>query len=626
MTTRRTASCEAEVPEGTLCELFLDTVDRFGDAPAFRAFVGPGPETRDISYADALTVVRQVAGGLRQAGIEPGERVAILSENRPEWALTDYACLLAGVVDVPIYSTLIPEQIAYILRDSGARMVFAGSAEDVAKARAAVAELGTDVGVVGFDADAVPSDDESGGVVAWDRFLELGQAVAGAESEGDFRRRALEAEPGSVATILYTSGTTGQPKGVMLTHQNISSNVWACSHVLPVGPSDVTLSFLPLSHVFQRMVDFLLFSRGCVIAYAHDIRTVADDLKIVRPTVVVSVPRLYEKVYARVTEVEGLKARIVAWARGVAGRWADAKLDGREPGPLTRLQYALADRLVFRKIREGVGGRLRFFVSGGAPLSPEINRFFYSIGLTILEGYGLTETSPVTNVNRLDRIRIGTVGPPVPGTEIRIADDGEILVRGPQVMKGYFNRPEETAAAIDEEGWFRTGDVGEITDDGCLKITDRKKDIIVTAGGKNIAPQPIENRLKSNAFIDQVVMVGDKRKFAALLVVPDFEALGAWARGEGLDAPDRSHLVREPRVQDLMEREIMDHLGPLSGFERPKKLALLTREFTIEDGSLTPTQKIKRRVVQERFAALIDRFYEDENEDVTVLVADEELG
>jgi long-chain acyl-CoA synthetase len=620
MTERRTVSHQADVPESTLCRLFLDTVDRFGAAPAFRSFVDDGPETTEISYADALVITRQIGAALAEAGLTRGGRVALVSDNRPEWALADYGCLLAGVVDVPIYASLIPEQIAYILRDSEARLVFAGTAEDVAKVLEAAEHLDGEVRVVAFDTP-VDHDDR---VVSWATFLAHGQAAAGAESEEAFRRRALEAEPDGVATILYTSGTTGDPKGVMLTHQNLSSNVWASSHVLPVGPGDVTLSFLPLSHVFQRMVDFLLFSRGCLIAYAQDIRTVAEDLKIVRPTLVVSVPRLYEKVYARVTEVEGLKAPLVAWARGVGGRWADARLAGRRPGLLTRLQYAVADRLVFRKIRAGVGGRLRYFVSGGAPLSPEINRFFYSVGLPIVEGYGLTETSPVTNVNVLDRIRIGTVGPPVPGTEIRIADDGEILVRGPQVMKGYLNRPEDTAAVIDEDGWFRTGDVGEITEDGCLKITDRKKDIIVTAGGKNIAPQPIENRLKSNSYVEQVVMVGDKRKFPALLVVPDFTVLEAWARSEGLPTGDRAALVREGRVQELMEREIMRQLGPLSGYERPKKLALLTREFTIEDGTLTPTQKVKRREVQKRFAPLIDRFYLDENEDRAVLVVEED--
>jgi long-chain acyl-CoA synthetase len=619
MAKRTYAAHEADIPRGTLARLFLDAVERFGDAPAFRFFVGAGPQMKDIAYDEALERVREAALGLRELGIRRGDRVAILSENRPEWAMADYACLLSGVVDVPVYSTLISEQVAYLLRDSGARLVFVSTAEEVERVQEASRSEDLDVMIVAFDAEAAGRE----GVHSWEGLLALGGAAVGASPES-FREEALAIEPDEVATILYTSGTTGDPKGVMLTHANLHSNVWASSKVLPIGADDVTLSFLPLSHVFQRMVDFLLLWRGCTIAYAHDIRTVADDLKIVRPTVVVSVPRLYEKVYARVMEAEGLKARIVAWAKGVASRWADARLEGREPPAWVRLQYALADRLVFRKIREGVGGNLRFFVSGGAPLSPEINRFFYSAGVLILEGYGLTETSPVTNVNTPKGMRIGSVGPPVPGTEIRIAEDGEILVRGPQVMKGYFNRPEETAKVIDDEGWFHTGDIGELDDDGYLRITDRKKDMIVTAGGKNIAPQPIENRLKSNAFVEQVVMIGDRRKFGALLVVPDFGALESWARQQGIPTGDRAALVRNGKVQDKMEREVMHHLGPLSGYERPKKLALLTAEFTIEDGTLTPTQKVKRRVVQERFARLIDRFYAEENEDRTVLVPEGE--
>jgi long-chain acyl-CoA synthetase len=620
MTKRAYVAHEADVPSGTLVRLFLDAVERFGDAPAFRFFPGPGPDTVDVSYREALARARAAARGLAALGIEPGDRVALLSENRPEWALADYACLLSGVVDVPVYSTLIAEQVAYVLADSGARLVFASTAEEVTKAQEAARGAGRDVRIVAFDAEAAGDE----GVISWDELLARGRAADAVEPPEAFAARAREIPPDALATILYTSGTTGDPKGVMLTHDNLHSNVWAASHVLPIGPDDVTVSFLPLSHVFQRMVDYLLLWKGCTIAYAHDIRTVADDLKILHPTVVVSVPRLYEKVYARVMDERGLKARIVAWATSVGARWADARLEGREPSALVRLQYAIADRLVFRKIRDGVGGRLRFFVSGGAPLSPEIARFLYSAGLVILEGYGLTETSPVTNVNPPDALRIGTVGPPVPGTEIRIAEDGEIQVRGPQVMKGYYNRPEDTAAVIDEEGWFSTGDVGEITEEGYLRITDRKKDLIVTAGGKNIAPQPIENRLKSNPFVEQVVMVGDRRRFAALLVVPDFGALESWARERNLAVAGRDALVREPAVQALMEEEVMDHLGPLSSFERPKKLALLTREFTIEDGTLTPTQKVKRRVVQERFEHLIDQFYARENEGRTVLVAEEE--
>ena len=394
----------------------------------------------------------------------------------------------------------------------------------------------------------------------------------------------------------------------------------------------MTLSFLPLSHIFQRMVDYLLLSRGCVLARAHDIRTVADDLKVVRPTVQVAVPRVYEKVYNGVMEAaQGVKKHLVAWAARVGKRWALARLAGEDPGGLTALQYRLADRLVFGKIRAAVGGRVRFFISGSAPLNPDINLFFYSAGMIILEGYGLTETSPVTNVNPMEDVRIGTVGPPIPGTEIRIAElpdwrlregEGEILVRGPQVMKGYLGRPEATAEVVGPDGWFHTGDIGMLDDDGYLRITGRKKNIIVTAGGKNVSPETVEKPLKTNRFVEQVVMVGDKRKFVSLIVVPSFEALTAWARENGVSVPgDRRNLLADPRVQTLMEREVMGHLPELSRYERPKKLLLLDRELTVDDGTLTPTQKVVRHAVQERFKEAIDQMYREENVDRTVFVA-----
>jgi long-chain acyl-CoA synthetase len=404
----------------------------------------------------------------------------------------------------------------------------------------------------------------------------------------------------------------------MLTHNNVASNVLASAEVLPIGPADQTASFLPLSHILQRMVDYLFIHVGCPIAYPRSILTVVEDFAYIRPTVAVSVPRLYEKIYNGVMEARGLKKRIIDWAVDVADRVADLRLSGKEPGALLAAQYALADKLVYRKVKDAVGGRLGFFVSGGAPLAPTLNRFFYSIGLMILEGYGLTETSPVTNVNTLEDFRIGTVGKPLPGTEIRIADDGEILVRGPQVMKGYYNKPEATAEAIDGEGWFHTGDVGALDDDGFLRITDRKKDIIVTAGGKNVAPQPIENRLKSNPFVEQAVMVGDRRKFVSLLVVPSFVNLEAWATEQGITWSGRAELLARPEVQAHVEAEIAVGLDDLSPFETPKRIALLEEEFTIQNGTLTPTLKIKRRVVQDRFKELIDGFYSEEAADVAV--------
>jgi long-chain acyl-CoA synthetase len=606
------ASNPAEIPEATLVEFFFEAVERSENLPAFRYHAGG--TWHDLSHAEALEQVRAVSTALRASGLGRGDRAAILAENRPEWALADYACLAAGIVDVPIYATLMPEQIRYIMADSEVRAAFVSDGEQLAKVQQIRGQLEALELVVVFDP---PPGTLPDGVVSWADFLAKGRAAGAGDSPEAFMEEALSARPSDLATILYTSGTTGDPKGVMLTHRNLTSNVLAASRVLVIDERDTTLSFLPLSHVFQRMVDYLLFSRGCVIAYARSIETVPDDLKAIRPTIVVSVPRLYEKVYAKVTSATGVKGALVGWARGVGEQWARAKLDGREPSAGVRLQYGLAKKLVFSKIAAGVGGRLRYFVSGGAPLAPDINRFFFASGVMILEGYGLSETSPVTNVNNPadfpNNFRIGTVGKPVAGTEVRIAEDGEILVRGPGVMKGYLNRPEETAEVIDAEGWFHTGDIGEIDDDGFLRITDRKKDIIVTAGGKNVAPQPIENRLKKNRFLDQPVLVGDRERFITLLLVPDFEALEAWAKQEGISAGDRRALLEEPRVQAHLQAQVEGELSELARYEMPKKLVLLDAPFTIEDGSLTPTQKVKRRVVQERLAARLGEVYAEDS-------------
>ena len=435
--------------------------------------------------------------------------------------------------------------------------------------------------------------DPPAGVTTWDDFLEMGGALGEEEA---FRSEALTATPEDVATVLYTSGTTGDPKGVMLTHHNLASNVEAAARVLTLGPGARNLSFLPLSHVLQRMVDFFCFRHGCGIAYPRSRETISEDLGIAKPTLMVAVPRIFEKVYNRVMEAEGVKAKLVGWAKKVGAAWSEERLAGREPGAGLKISHALADLLVFKKIRGAVGGEIRFFVSGGSALSAEINRFFYGAGLTVLEGYGLTETSPVTNVNTFTDLRIGTVGKPVPGTEIKIAEDGEILVRGPQVMKGYFGKPEATAAVITPEGWFHTGDIGEIDEDEFLAITDRKKDIIVTSGGKNIAPQPIESRLKENKYVEQVVIVGDGRKFVSLLAVPAFVNLEGWARTQGMEFTDRGALLADARARGFLRDQILEELKDLARFEKPKKIGLLAEEFTIEDGSLTPTEKVKRAV------------------------------
>ncbi|MEX2532115.1 MAG: long-chain fatty acid--CoA ligase [Gemmatimonadota bacterium] len=597
------ASNPADLPEGTLVDLFYEAVDRAGEGAALRFHAEGG--WRDISHAEVLEEVRRVAGALADLGCKRGDRAAILSENRPEWALADYGCLTAGVVDIPVYATLTAGQIGYILKDGGARLVFLSDASQLAKMQEIRDDCPELDWVVVFDPPATLPE----GTLSWSDFLARGDALP----MDEFRRAAESVMPGDTATVLYTSGTTGDPKGVMLSHNNLHSNVLASSTCLPIDERDLTLSFLPLSHVFQRMVDYLLFNRRCVIAYARSIQDVPEDLRDQKPTIVVSVPRLYEKVHARVTSATGVKGALVGWATRIGDRWADARLAGRTPPLMVRIQYRVAQALVFSKISQGLGGRLRYFVSGGAPLAPEINKFFFSAGVMILEGYGLTETSPVTNVNTpLDfpaNFRIGTVGKPVPGTEIQIAEDGEILVRGPQVMKGYFNRPAETDEVIDPDGWFHTGDVGELDEDGFLRITDRKKDLIVTAGGKNVAPQPIENLLKANRFFDQPVLVGDRQRFITLLVVPDFDALEGWAREHGVSWSERRELLSHPEVQSHVFAEMQREVADLSSFETPKKLLLLEEPFTIEDGSLTPTQKIKRRVVQDRYAEVLDRVY-----------------
>jgi len=613
MTNRSYVANEIKVARGTLVELFVEAVERWSDDPAFRYF-GKAGRVEDISYREAWSIARRVSAALTAYGVTRGDRAALLAENRPEWALADYGCLCAGVVDVPIYSTLTATQVAYALRDSASKLVFVSDAEQMEKALQAVRESPQPIQLVAFD----PPDQLPDGVVSWEAFLSDGGERARAWSDGAFRNQALQAGPDDIATILYTSGTTGEPKGVMLTHDNVASNVRASSMVLPIGPEDLTVSFLPVSHILQRMVDYLFFRQGCTIAYAHTIRTVVDDMQILRPTVAVSVPRLYEKIYNGVMEARGLKKAVIDWACKVADRAAVIRLGGGEVRGLLALQYDLADKIVFSRVRAAVGGRMRFFVSGGAPLAPDLNRFFFSIGLMILEGYGLTETSPVTNVNTPEQFRIGTVGPPVPGTEIRIAEDGEILVRGPQVMKGYYNRPAETAEVIDEEGWFHTGDVGRIDEDGYLTITDRKKDLIVTAGGKNVAPQPIENRLTTSPFIEHAVLVGDRRKFVSLLVVPSFANLEAWARRQGIGFDDRSSLLRNPEVTKYLEAEVRARLGDLASFETPKKMAFLEDDFTIQNGLITPTMKVKRRLIEERFQDLIDGFYGDEAADAAV--------
>jgi long-chain acyl-CoA synthetase len=592
---------------GTLTKLFFDAVSKFNRPDALQVKVA-GSYT-PISHVRVAERVRHAARGLSSLGVRRGDRVAILSENRPEWAIADFACLTAGLTDVPIYPTLPADQIAYILKDSGAVAIFVSSkaqAEKIREIRAQIPSLKT---IIGFD--------ELPGLTNMS-MTELEKRGADGETSSSiatYREDALLVKPDDLATIIYTSGTTGEPKGVMLSHDNIYSNVEASRKAIPFEGNDVGLSFLPLSHIFERMAGhYLMFATGTSIAYAESIDTVAANMGEVRPTLVLSVPRLYEKMYARILETAltggFLKKKIFFWARGVADRWASEKLAGKEPGGLLGMQYGIAQKLVFSKLKTRTGGRLRYFVSGGAPLSPDINKFFYAAGLEILEGYGLTETSPVIAVNTPTNFRIGTVGKPIDGVEVKIAGDGEILTRGPHVMKGYYNKPEATREAIEPDGWFHTGDIGELRDD-FLAITDRKKDIIVTAGGKNIAPQPLENKVKTNKFVAQAVMLGDKRKFPSMLIVPNFDQLERWAKEKNIIWTDRAQLLRMPTIQAKMEQEVNQELAGAAHFELPKKIGLIEHDFSIEKGELTPTQKVKRRAIDKNYKALIDSLYDD---------------
>lgn len=592
----------------TLHTRFQRCVDQYRDKAALMTKVMGSYQT--ITWREFGESVCHFALGLSTLGVKKGDRVALLSENRPAWAISDLAILSEGAITVPIYPTSTPKQIAYILNNSECRVVIISTGEQLLKIRDVKDDL------LYLEKIVVMDKVEDKEVLQFEDVLKRGKQLS-ISQPGLYEEHAQRAVTKDTATIIYTSGTTGDPKGVMLSHGNILFNCDAADCVVPVTDEDICLSFLPLSHVFERTVgQFFMIFRGVTIAYAEGIDMVAENMGEVRPTLMISVPRLFEKMNARVLEKvhqsPKVRQKIFFWGIRVGRRLAPYRLRNEKGPLLLRIRYAIADHLVFQKIRDRLGGRLRYFVSGGAPLSREVGEFFYAAGVAIIEGYGLTESSPVISANRHDQIRFGSIGKPLPGVEVRIAKDGEILTRSPSVMQGYYKNQEATREVIDKDGWLYTGDVGVMDEQGFITITDRKKDIIVTSGGKNVSPQNIENLLISDKFISQVMVYGDKRKYLTALVVPDFKALSDyWAAG-GVTLQDPHEMIRDPRVDEFLLERIHEKMKDMSGFEQLKKIALLDREFSLENGELTPTMKLRRKNITQKYFSLLDQMYEKE--------------
>ncbi|HEX7153725.1 MAG TPA: long-chain fatty acid--CoA ligase [Thermoanaerobaculia bacterium] len=569
----------------------------------------------DVSLTEFRDTVRWFSTGLRCLGTKPGDRVAILSENRPEWTMGDFAILCAGAVSVPIYPTLLGWQIEYIINDAGAVNVICSNEEQLNKIVEIRSHIPSVHNVIVCDAPAtLPT-----GVLTFQQVVEMGKTEEERVGRKRFDELRESRKANDLATLVYTSGTTGNPKGAMLTHGNIASNVAAVNNVVDFRAGDVALSILPLSHILERMVDFLYFYKGLTVAYAEDVTKVADNLGEIRPHYFAAVPRLFEKMRTRILDQVALapavRQKIFKWALGVAEQRLPQMVEHKPIEGFLKVKSTLADKLVFKKIHDRLGGRVKYVVSGGAPLSAELAAFFIGAGVEILEGYGLTETSPVIAVNRPDQRRLGTVGPVIPGVEVKIAEDGEILTRGPHVMIGYFNNEEATKQAIDSQGWFHTGDIGELDAQGFLKITDRKKDIIINAYGKNIAPQPLEALLKSSPYIGTPVLIGDRRKYLAALIVPNFEKLERDAAALGVTAANREDLVKHDKVRALIQNEIDRFNQNLDRQEKIRRFALLSRDFTIDDDEITPSLKVKRKNIDTKYKSVIDQMYIDENAD-----------
>ncbi len=589
----------------TLISMFEQSVQQHGSKPAL-AHKPKGGTYQDISYTQFGESVDAFSNGLSTLGVQKEDRVALLSENRPEWAITDFGSLKAGAVTVPMFSTLTAAQVSYILNDSGAKVICVSTEAQLKKVLSIRDAVQTLEHIILFD----ESEEETPeGVI---QFEDVCGNAAETTSDG-----SSDANEDDIATIIYTSGTTGNPKGVMLTHTNFISNLQACKSLIDVGETDVLLSFLPLSHVFERLGGhYVPLLSGAQVAYAESTFTVARNMQEVSPTVMLSVPRLYETMHDRILSAvqagSPLKQKIFHWGVSVGSAVSAAIQEGKNPSAILGLKQSIADKLVFAKLKAATGGRLRFFVSGGAALPQAIAEFFHAAGILILEGYGLTETAPVISMNHPAKWKFGTVGVPVPGVEVKIAEDGEILTRGPHVMKGYFNNEAETAEVIDADRWFHTGDIGIIDEDGFVKITDRKKNIIVLSNGKNVAPQPIESELVQSPFISQIMLIGNERKNLAALIVPNFDALKAWASENNIETTELPEMLKTREVQQFIQGEIRSRLTDFADFEQVRRFTLLEKEFSQEADEMTPTLKLKRNVIIEKYGDVIEGMYPED--------------
>jgi long-chain acyl-CoA synthetase len=595
-----------EYPALTKC--FLDAIDKFASPRAQMYRTAKGWEA--ISSTELLRRVAGLSKALRELGVKAGDRVGLFAPNCPEWHVADFAIQGLGAVNIPVYFNESPDRTIYILNDSGAQIVITvgdSQARKLAEARAKLSEVQHVI-------SAAPLDDLHGDVLLYDRLI----AGAGDADVAEYRRRAAEVKANQLVTIIYTSGTTGEPKGVMLSHSNLSSNVIDGIVGLRMGPPEVGLSFLPLAHVYERIAAYGYLFNGVSIAYVGRMEEVPQALLEVHPDRAAAVPRFFEKIYANILEKghheAGWKQKVFDWALGVAQEAVPLRAYGKNASARLKLRWSIANTLVYSKIRKGLGKQKQQFSSGGGPLATELAEFFWSVGVEVYQGYGLTETSPVVSTNNPAANKVGTVGKPIPNVQVKIANDGEILIKGPCVMQGYYKKPEETRAVFTAEGWLCTGDIGRLDEDGYLIITDRKKELLKTAAGKFVAPAPIENLLKTSPFISNTIVVGDRRKFVSVLIVPNFTAIEVEARKNGREFAAPARMLSDAWVRDLIAHEVERLTAPLAQYEKPKRFALLEQDFTFANGQLTYTLKLKRRIIEQTYADVIARLYADVEE------------